>query len=411
MVFVLDEYLLAITFLVSFGINLLFYVFAAGFKMDKLTDITYALSFIALAILAFCLTGTYYVRQCLMLGAVLLWGVRVGGYLLFRILKIGHDKRFDPYRASWWRFGIFWLFQSIVVWLTFLPSCLLFANAADFVYEWRDALGYSLFVVGWLVETVADQQKFAFRNNKANDGRWTDIGLWSWSRHPNYAGELMVWWGLFSVSATSFVGADWKYFSIIGPALLTLSILFFSGITRLEEAADKRYWHDPAYQTYKRRTSPLIPLPPPLYAPLPGLIKRFLLFEFAMYSHPQPLVTAVQPDAKAKDKPKHQRKSGADAEEADGGEQKHRHRASGRRARAESHEKKRGRASTPASAASAAVAGDKNVAENGGTSDVKREKRRKQRSRKHEREAGREEKETNANESNSNSNSSEEETK
>lgn len=382
MVFVLDEYLLAITFLVSFGINLLFYVFAAGFKMDKLTDITYAMSFIALAILAFCLTGTYYLRQCLMLGAILLWAVRVGGYLLYRIIRIGHDKRFDPYRASWWRFGIFWLFQAIVVWLTFLPSCLLFANATDFPYEWRDGLGYSLFVVGWIVETVADQQKFRFRSNKANDGRWTDAGLWSWSRHPNYFGELLVWWGLFSVSATSFVGADWKYFSIIGPALLTLSILFFSGITRLEEAADKRYWHNADYQTYKRRTSCLILLPPPLYAPLPAFIKRFLLFEFKMYSFPQPLVQADTAKPTAADT---KGGSGKRRGTADGDATKPQRRSTGRRARAESHEKKRGRRTTATDTAAGATAtgtktdDDKKAA----AASPTREKRRKQRSRKH----------------------------
>lgn len=377
MVFVLDEYLLAITFLVSFGINLVFYVFAAGFKMDKLTDITYAMSFIALAILAFCLTGTYYLRQCLMLGAILLWGVRVGGYLLFRIIRIGHDKRFDPYRASWWRFGIFWLFQAIVVWLTFLPSCLLFANAVDFPYEWRDGLGYSLFVLGWIVETVADQQKFRFRSNKANDGRWTDAGLWSWSRHPNYFGELLVWWGLFSVSATSFVGADWKYFSIIGPALLTLSILFFSGITRLEEAADKRYWHNADYQTYKRRTSCLILLPPPLYAPLPAVIKRFLLFEYKMYSFPQPLVQADASKSTAGTTSGSGKRRGT----ADG-DAKPQRRSTGRRARAESHEKKRGRRTTATKADNVAGA-DATKTDDGKTpASPTREKRRKQRSRK-----------------------------
>lgn len=288
-VLVLDEYFLAITFLASFGINLFFYIFACALKMDKLTDITYSLSFIALAVLAFCLGQTYHTRQIAMLVAILMWAVRIGGYLLTRIIKIGHDKRFDAYRASWWRFGIFWLFQSIVVWLTFLPPCLLFADAVDTAWTWHDSLGFTIFAVCLVGETVADQQKFAFRNNAANDKRWTDVGLWKWSRHPNFFFEIVLWWGLFIVASVRFPlpGNEFKYFSLIGPTLLMLSILFFSGITRLEESADKRYWHDAAYQAYKKRTSPLIPLPPPLYNVIPPIIKRVFLFEFKMYTFPQ----------------------------------------------------------------------------------------------------------------------------
>ncbi len=298
-VLVLDEYFLAITFLASFGINLFFYIFACALKMDKLTDITYSLSFIALAVLAFCLGQTYHVRQIAMLVAILLWAVRIGGYLLTRILKIGHDKRFDAYRASWWRFGIFWFFQAVVVWLTFLPPCLLFADAVDAAWAWHDSLGFTIFAVCLVGETVADQQKFAFRNNPANDKRWTDVGLWKWSRHPNFFFEIMLWWGLFIVAAVRFPvpGNEFKYFSLIGPTLLMLSILFFSGITRLEEAADKRYWFDPAYQAYKKRTSPLIPLPPPLFNAMPPLVKRLFFFEFKQYTYPQTEKPAGAKDA------------------------------------------------------------------------------------------------------------------
>jgi steroid 5-alpha reductase family enzyme len=285
---VLDPWFLAITFLASFGINFFFYIFACALKMDKLTDITYSMSFIALAVLAFCLGQTYYQQQIAMLVAILLWALRIGGYLLTRIIKIGHDKRFDAYRASWWRFGIFWFFQAVVVWLTFLPPCLLFSDGTRHAWTWRESLGFTIFAVCLIGETVADQQKFAFRNNPANDKRWTDVGLWKWSRHPNFFFEIMLWWGLFIVASVNFTpGQEFKYFSLIGPFLLTLSILFFSGITRLEEAADKRYWFEPAYQQYKQQTSPLIPLPPAFFNAMPLIVKRFLFFEFPNYTYPQ----------------------------------------------------------------------------------------------------------------------------
>lgn len=142
--------------------------------------------------------------------------------------------------------------------VTSLPVIFLLAQPLDAAYSWRDTLGYVLAVFGLICESVADQQKFEFRNDKRNDGHWCDTGLWAWSRHPNYFGELLVWWGIFSICANVFQFALWQYCSVIGPILLTASIFFFSGMTRLEESADKRYWNDAEYQQYRKQTSILI---------------------------------------------------------------------------------------------------------------------------------------------------------
>jgi steroid 5-alpha reductase family enzyme len=148
----------------------------------------------------------------------------INSYLLYRIVKIGKDDRFDEMRDSIVKFGIFWFLQFVTVWVCFLPETLMFSNPAPAAYEsfsLRDGFGFGMFALGWCIEVAADQQKFDFKNDSKNKGHWCDKGLWSWSRHPNYFGEIVLWWGLFVVCSTTFVDAPWKYFSVVGPAFLT----------------------------------------------------------------------------------------------------------------------------------------------------------------------------------------------
>jgi steroid 5-alpha reductase family enzyme len=111
-----------------------------------------------------------------------------------------------------------------------------------------------------VVEAVADAQKSAFRAKDENRGRFVTRGLWRYSRHPNYFGEILVWWGLFVYAVPVLHGA--AYAVVIGPVFITLLLLFVSGIPLLERSADEKYGDDPAYRDYKRRTSILVPLPP-----------------------------------------------------------------------------------------------------------------------------------------------------
>ncbi len=114
--------------------------------------------------------------------------------------------------------------------------------------------------VGLIIETIADVQKIQFKNNPANKGKWIESGIWRYSRHPNYFGEIVVWIGVYIVAATSlpFVQAA---IGLISPLFIIVLLLFVSGIPILEKSADKRWGNDPAYKKYKKRTSLLIPLP------------------------------------------------------------------------------------------------------------------------------------------------------
>jgi len=277
---------LAICGIITVGMQFAFFLVACTCKFDKVTDFAGGTNFVVLALTTMVLSGTYQWRQIAATAAVTLWGLRLSGYLLYRIIKIGEDSRFDDKRSDPLRFAIFWIFQAVWVFTVSLP--VIFVNApssADSKFnDWTawDILGGIMFVLGLLVETVADFQKFNFRNNPANRGKWCQVGVWSWSRHPNYAGEICLWWGLFIVSVSIARDAQWS--GVLSPIFTSWTLLFFSGIPLLEEKADNKFRNDRSYVEFKERTSPLLLLPPPLYKALPNLVQCVCCCEFPIYN-------------------------------------------------------------------------------------------------------------------------------
>ena len=169
------------------------------------------------------------------------------------------DHRFDGMRDRPLRFARFWLLQAISVAVIMLPiSYLLDRSDAPGFGAWA-IVGAAVWLVGLVIEAVADAQKSAFKANDANRGRFITTGLWRYSRHPNYFGEILVWWGLFAYAVPFLHGAAFAV--VAGPVFITLLLLFVSGIPLLERSADEKHGDDPAYRDYKRRTSILVPLP------------------------------------------------------------------------------------------------------------------------------------------------------
>ncbi|KAL2629150.1 hypothetical protein R1flu_013836 [Riccia fluitans] len=277
-----DAIFLGITAGVTILYQFSFFVVAYGFRFDKVTDFAGTTNFVVLAILTFLLRGSYYFRQVILTTFVIVWGLRLGGFLLLRILNWGEDKRFDDKRNDFCKFLLFWVFQAVWVWTVSLPVTIVNASGRNPDFESRDVVGWVLFGLGLVIEAIADQNKLAFKNNPQNKGKWCDAGLWSWSRHPNYFGEILLWWGIF-VSATPVLGKG-RWAVVVGPVLLTCLLLFVSGIPLLESSADKRFMMKSEYRQYKKVTSVLIPLPPALYGKLPLWFKQIVLFEFPFYT-------------------------------------------------------------------------------------------------------------------------------
>ena len=244
---------------IALVLNGAFFAIAAVRRTDVVTDLSYSLTFAVLAVVLLP-TGAAEPVQLVASLLVLVWAVRLGVYLFRRILRMKVDHRFDGMRDEPLRFARFWLLQAVTVAVVMLPvSYLLDRDDPPGLGAWSVA-GGAVWLAGLLIEAVADAQKSAFKAKEANRGRFISSGLWRYSRHPNYFGEILVWWGLFLYVLPALHGA--AYAVVAGPLFITLLLLFVSGIPLLEKGADERYGDDPAYRDYKRRTSILVPLPP-----------------------------------------------------------------------------------------------------------------------------------------------------
>ncbi|MCG8453008.1 MAG: DUF1295 domain-containing protein [Spirochaetales bacterium] len=244
----------------SVALNLLFFLIAMASQTDKLTDFTYSLSFLLLDAVFFFLAflgGQVGVIEIMMAIFVAFWALRLGAYLFRRILLMGSDARFDGRRENFWAFLLFWLIQAVAAWAVMTPVLLLFMAEPLLEIPLLTWVGLGLFVLGFVLESLADAQKFVYRSRAENDGHWVDQGLWRYSRHPNYLGEIILWWGLYFAAIPVLQG--WDYLSGLGPLYLTLMLLFVTGVPLLEQKAQKAYGDREDFAVYRKSTGLLFP--------------------------------------------------------------------------------------------------------------------------------------------------------
>lgn len=249
---------------ISLGLNMIGFFIAYRFHTDKLTDLSYALTFSGIT-LGLYLLHLKKLNGYLHLGIVtmvLLWAFRLGSFLLKRILKEGKDARFDKFRAKFWRFGGFWLLQGLSVPIILLPAILFLTreekNISSFPLQFFSSVAICISLLGLFIEHVADEQKSRFKEQKEHKGKWINEGLWRYSRHPNYFGEMLFWCG-FYLAIFPYLSPLGRVFGALGPLYIISLLSFMSGIPILEDRADERWGKDEKYQAYKRRTSILVP--------------------------------------------------------------------------------------------------------------------------------------------------------
>jgi len=246
------------TLVFALALNLIGFGFAFRFKTDKLTDMSYALTFAGIALFGI-LRNEITLPKIVLFSLVCLWAVRLGSYLAYRIHIMGRDKRFDEMRGNFRKFLGFWVLQAITAWIVMVPVTFVLNSdtTTSSVLVW---LGAIIALKGLAIEAIADMQKFRFSTNPTNKNKWIDSGLWQYSRHPNYLGEMIFWTGVYIAALTQLQGVQ-VYVSLVSPLFISGMLLFVSGIPLLEKSADKKWGTDKAYQTYKKRTSVLLILP------------------------------------------------------------------------------------------------------------------------------------------------------
>jgi steroid 5-alpha reductase family enzyme len=200
----------------------------------------------------------YWNRSSLVLTLALLWALRLTLYITWRSWGEPEDARYQAIRRKYEphfalkSLGIIFVFQALLAWIISMP--LWVALTVPFEYNMFDILAVALWMIGMMFESVGDWQLARFKANPANRGKVMNHGLWRYTRHPNYFGECLIWWGFFL-----FVIPTGAWWSILSPALLTFLLLKFSGVTMIEETiVDRR----PAYREYIVSTNAFIPGPP-----------------------------------------------------------------------------------------------------------------------------------------------------
>lgn len=251
--------LFALCGLGSFVVNWIVFVHAYARQTERFFDLTGSLTYLTLVGVALAF-GPRDPRALLVGALVALWALRLGTFLFRRISQDGGDGRFDRIKPDFARFLMAWTLQGLWVFLTLACGLVAMTTSEPVPLGAPAAIGVALWVFGWGIEVVADYQKRVFRRDPAHDGRFITSGLWSWSQHPNYFGEILLWTGIAVISLPTLRGAQLA--TLVSPVFVYVLLTRISGIPLLRARAEKRWGDDPAYRAYRERTPTLVPRPP-----------------------------------------------------------------------------------------------------------------------------------------------------
>ncbi|MBT8102496.1 MAG: DUF1295 domain-containing protein [Gammaproteobacteria bacterium] len=244
----------------AFAVNWLAFIPATLKQTERYYDLTGGITYITVTVVAVLLSSKLDLRATLVAAMVMIWSLRLATFLFRRISRDGKDSRFDNIKNRPSRFFMAWTIQGLWVLLTAAAALAVITGGVREPLGAFGIAGIIVWTIGMLIEIVSDRQKSAFRNDPDNEGKFINVGLWAWSRHPNYFGEIVLWTGMAIVAIPVLQG--WQWATLISPVFVTFLLTRVSGVPMLEEKADTRWGGQDDYEEYKRRTPVLIPKPP-----------------------------------------------------------------------------------------------------------------------------------------------------
>ena len=246
---------------ICIGIQWVAWIPASIAKTERFYDLTGGLTY--LIVIGFSLwagsqSEAPSLRELIVSLLVVIWSLRLSIFLYLRIHRTGKDGRFDQLKTSPIRFLVPWSIQGLWVFLTMIVVIVINsqADSAPALGIW-DGIGLSMWVLGFGIEAIADNQKTVFNKESNNQGKWIDSGLWAYSRHPNYLGEILLWTGIAFFGISCFTGLE--RVAWISPIFIYLLLTKVSGIPILDKRGLEKWGDNPEYKKYRENTPALIP--------------------------------------------------------------------------------------------------------------------------------------------------------
>jgi steroid 5-alpha reductase family enzyme len=244
----------------AFGINWFAFIPSAIAQTEHYYDLVGGITYITVTIVAVLFSTELDLRAAIVAGMVLAWSLRLATFLFRRISKAGKDSRFDTIKTRPVSFLMAWTIQGLWVLLTAAAALAVITGGNREPLGLIGYLGIAIWLAGFVIEVIADRQKSNFKADPANKGRFINVGLWAWSRHPNYFGEIVIWTGMAVIALPVLQG--WQSAALISPIFVIFLLTKVSGVPMLEQKADERWGGQEDYEEYKRKTPVLVPRPP-----------------------------------------------------------------------------------------------------------------------------------------------------
>ena len=252
--------LFAVCGAIGFILHWAIFIPSYAFQTEHYFDLTGSLSYITTVIVAMVLNPSLDIRDLIICAMILVWAVRLGSFLFWRIKKDGQDKRFIVMKTKFTWFLLTWTLGGLWVLVTMAAGLAALTSNTTVELGILGYVGIALWLFGFAVEVIADNQKTQSKKDPNNKDRFITSGLWSWSQHPNYFGEITLWLGL--ALFTYPVLSGWQLVTLISPIFVYLLLTRLSGIPTLDRLAKEKWGSDSDYIAYVEATSKLILAPP-----------------------------------------------------------------------------------------------------------------------------------------------------
>jgi steroid 5-alpha reductase family enzyme len=232
------------------------FIIAKKYNDISIVDRGWAGGFMLLALMTFFARSGASERALLVTMLTGVWGIRLTGHIVSRNWGKGEDPRYTAMKATWGNsatiksFFYVFMLQGLLILIIAYPVMLINLTSIGRL-TWFDYVGFIVWLVGFFFEVVGDYQLQRFVQNSANKGNILDTGLWRYTRHPNYFGESLIWWGMFLLALPVAYG----FTTIMSPLTITVLLLFVSGVPLTEKSLEA----NPAFANYKEKTSSFFP--------------------------------------------------------------------------------------------------------------------------------------------------------